>query len=58
MNKMIFGALSRHFLAGVGIWLAQSGYASGAEAEAITGGLTALAAIAWSLYQKTKVDPK
>ena len=56
MNKMIVGAIVRHAVSIAGTALAASGYATGSETDAITGGLTALVAVIWSIYQKSQVN--
>lgn len=52
--NIFLGAIIRHALTGVGSGLVANGLASNDQAQAITGGVTALVSVAMSLYSKWK----
>jgi hypothetical protein len=52
MNASIVAAIVRHILTGVGGALALKYGIDGASIDAIIGGASALAGVAWSVYDK------
>ena len=55
MNKQIIASIVRHVLTFAGGYLAAKGInLDDASIEAIAGGVSAVAGIAWSLYEKRK----
>lgn len=54
MNPVIAASIARHVLTAVGGGLVVKYGVDGATADAIIGGLAALAGLAWSIYDKRK----
>lgn len=54
MSSIITGIIVRHLLSGIGGAVAATGYATNDDITAITGGVTALAAVAASWWNKRK----
>lgn len=56
MNQTIVQAIVRHLLTTVGGGFLMSFGITGTTLEAVIGALSTLAGVAWSLYDKRKVD--
>jgi hypothetical protein len=52
MTYTIAKLLLRHALTALGTYLVSTGYADAGQVEVISGGVMAVAGIAWSIYEK------
>lgn len=54
MNEIgaMIGSVVRHFVSGFGVWLIAQGLADESMVTAIVGGASALAMLAWAVFQK------
>lgn len=56
MNAMIISSMARHFLTAVAGGFFMKYGVDGATADVIIGGLSALAGVGWSIWDKKKVS--